>query len=178
MLTSLNWLNSPVDQIDMICRVACSLCYAILRIQFSAEEFTPRTRSTHSHQCSSLLGPLYEHNSTAFGLTRDSILNTSQYFHVTEGLVPDAMHDVLEGSLAFEIKELLKHLISIGVMSIGSLNEAIRMFPFLGSDVLNKPSPISARTLNSADHQLRQNGMYMYHIQFTLQVGPNVLSFK
>ena len=87
-------------------------------LQFSAKEFVPRTRSTHTHQCSSLSGPVYEHNSTLFGLTRDSILNSSQYFHVTKGLVPDAMHDVLEGSLSFEIKELLKHLISDRVISV------------------------------------------------------------
>lgn len=109
-----------------------------------------------------LSGPLYEHNSTAFGLTRDSILNSSQYFHVTEGLIPDAMHDVLEGSLPFEIKELLKHLIADRVISISSLNETIKLFPYLGSDALNKPSPISRQTLWSADHHLRQNGMYIY----------------
>ena len=129
-------------------------------LQFSHKEFVPRNHSTHTHQCSALSGPLYEHNSTAFGLTRDSILNSSQYFHVTEGLVPDAMHDVLEGSLPFEIKELLKHLISDRVISIHSLNETIRLFPYLGSDALNKPSPISSQTLSSADHHLRQNGMY------------------
>ena len=29
----------------------------------------------------------------------DLILTKSRYFHVTEGLVPDTMHDVLEGTL-------------------------------------------------------------------------------
>ena len=128
--------------------------------QFSAKEFAPRTRSTHSHQCSALSGPLYEHNSTAFGLTRDSILNSSQYFHVTEGLVPDAMHDVLEGSLPFEIKELIKHLIANRVITLPSLNEMIKLFPYVGSDASNKPSLISQPSLSSTDHHLRQNGTY------------------
>ena len=49
--------------------------------------------------------------------------------HTYQCLVPDAMHDVLEGSLPFEIKELLKHLISDRVISISSLNETIKLFP-------------------------------------------------
>lgn len=72
--------------------------------------------------------------------------------------MPDAMHDVLEGSLPFEIKELLKHLIADRIITLSSLNEIIRMFPYVGSDASNKPSPISQPTLSSADHHLRQNG--------------------
>ena len=34
----------------------------------------------------------------------DSILHQSNYFHVTKGLVPDIMHDVLEGCLSYVIK--------------------------------------------------------------------------
>ena len=50
-------------------------------------------------------GPLHDHYATTYGVHRDSILNESRYFHVTEGLVPD---DVLEGALEFEVKQLLK----------------------------------------------------------------------
>ena len=64
--------------------------------------------------------------SSQYGINLRSILNQSRYFHVIEGLPGDAMHDVLEGSLLFEIKELLKHLISDRVISINSLNETIR----------------------------------------------------
>ena len=42
---------------------------------------------------------------------RDSILNSSKFFHIVDGLVPDVMHDILEGSLQYEVKELLKHFI-------------------------------------------------------------------
>ena len=66
-----------------------------------SEAFIPRTQETHASQCVSLGGPLHDHFATTFGLHRDSILNTSQYFHVTEGLVPDVMDDVLEGCLPY-----------------------------------------------------------------------------
>ena len=29
-----------------------------------------------------------------------------------DGLVPDVMHDILEGSLQYEVKEILKHFIN------------------------------------------------------------------
>lgn len=29
-----------------------------------------------------------------------------RYFHVTEGLIPDVMHDILEGILPFEVAEV------------------------------------------------------------------------
>ena len=45
------------------------------------------------------------------GIHHDSILNSSQFYHVTEGLPPDIMHDILEGALQYEVKELLKYLI-------------------------------------------------------------------
>ena len=73
------------------------------------------------------------------------------------------MHDVLEGSLAFEIKELLKHLIAQRVITLASLNEVIRLFPYVGSDALNKPSMVGDTTLSSSDHHIRQNGMFIIH---------------
>ena len=48
---------------------------------------------------------------TTYGIVRDSILNQSQFFHVIEGLAPDIMHNVLEGVLQYETKELLIYII-------------------------------------------------------------------
>ena len=45
--------------------------------------------------------------SKLYGINRDSILNKLAYFHVCSGaLLPDVMHDVLEGTLQYEIKSL------------------------------------------------------------------------
>jgi len=41
---------------------------------------------------------------------------------VTEGLVMDIMHDILEGSLMYEAKELLKYLISRGFCTLNHIN--------------------------------------------------------
>jgi hypothetical protein len=47
------------------------------------------------------------------GVNRKSILNNSRYFHVVDGLPGDAMHDILEGVLQYECKEMLKVFIFV-----------------------------------------------------------------
>ena len=95
-----------------------------------------------------------------FGLLRDSILNTSKFFHVTTGLAPDVMHDLLEGCLQYELKELLRHLISEKTISLIKLNDVVQSFPFGYTDIKNKPSIISPAVMSSADHTLKQNGKH------------------
>jgi len=85
----------------------------ILYVQFTTDQFQPRTRATHETQCKLLHGPLHDHNTTTYGLHRNSILNTSKYFLIIDGLAPDIMHDILKGSLQYEVKELLKHFIYV-----------------------------------------------------------------
>ena len=62
---------------------------------------------------------------TTYGIHHDSILNTSRFFHVTEGLPQDIMHDVLEGTLEYEIKELLKYLIDETWPAIEDMNNKL-----------------------------------------------------
>ena len=72
----------------------------------------------------------------------------------------DIMHDVLEGVLQYEVKELLKYLVlSEKRLSIHYINRRLSMFPYGYSDVSNKPSEISLDHLSSSDHKLRQNGI-------------------
>ena len=123
------------------------ICF--LPLKFLSEDFQPRTREIHANQCADLAGPLHNHYATTYGLHRDSVLNTLEYFHVTEGLIPDIMHDCLEGSVQYGVKELLKHLCLVCLPS---------MIQFSHSDVKNQPAPITTATLASADHALRQTG--------------------
>lgn len=107
---------------------------------------------------------MYEYNSTTSGLRCDSVLNKSMYFHVTNGLVPDIMHDVLEGCLAYEIKEFIKYAHSNRYFQLNDLNEMIRSFPYGFTDAKNKPSPFNNSLLTSNDHGLRQNGKLELHV--------------
>ena len=96
---------------------------------------------------------------TTYGISFELVLNSSRFLHVTEGLVMDIIHDILEGVLQYEVKELLKYLVSENICSLELINRKIAMFPYGYSDILNKPSEISREHLSSSDHKLRQNGM-------------------
>ena len=58
-----------------------------------------RTKEIYDAHCASLGGPHHDHIATTFGIARNSILNKLNYFHVVDGLVPDIMHNILEGRL-------------------------------------------------------------------------------
>ena len=134
--------------------MALHLCLLIF-IQFVSTAFQARTRVTHREHCSMLRGTLAAQMATTYGLTRDAILNKSRYFHITEGLSPDCMHDILEGALQYEVKELLKSVTERRLITLQQINSRVALFPYKSCDGVNKPSPIS---LSAADHALRQTG--------------------
>ena len=66
--------------------VGVIMCYVFnLLFQFTAEELTTRTVEMHDQHCRSLEGALRDHMSTAYGVSRNSILNSLKYFHVVGG---------------------------------------------------------------------------------------------
>lgn len=65
--------------------------------------------------------------SREYGINYRPVLNELQYFKVTSGtLIPDVMHDVLEGALQYEAKLLLQQLILVGhYFTLANLNQQI-----------------------------------------------------
>ena len=133
-----------------------------------------RTQEGFAAHCAGLEGPLHDHIATTFGVTRNPILNSCRYFHVVDGLVPDVMHDVLEGSLPLLVKLLLTYYIQERHMfTLADLNRRVASFKY-GSAVKSKPSTIPASSFHSGDTKLRQSGksiidsFLMYSSPFTL----------
>lgn len=76
-------------------------------------------------------GPLQNHIATTYGITNNSILNSSRYFHVVDGLGPDIMHDILE----VQCNSLLHYLIEEKhVLALTTLNERISSFDYGQAD--------------------------------------------
>ena len=125
---------------------------------FFAEEFQPRTKEAHVRHCQNLGGPLHDHVATTYGIHHNSIF---RFYHVTEGLPPDIMHDILEGVLQYEVKELLKYLIKEKCFTLDTLNTRIELFPYVQPEKNNKPIPISSETLKSSHHNLKQTGVFL-----------------
>ena len=133
-------------------------CIRIMFLQFHESEFVLRSQSTHAIHCADLNGPLHDHAATTYGVACDSILNTSAYFHVTDGMIPDIMHDVLEGSLQLHIKWLFKHCIQqMKYFPLDCLNTRIHSFYFGTADATNRPSVFAADVLTSSNNSVKQS---------------------
>ena len=90
------------------------------------------------------------------------------YFHVCDGtMVPDVMHDVLEGLLQYEIKLMLK--VMNNTESYISLNGRLEFLELGHMESKDRPSQISSTTFQSSGNSLKQNGMlqYFYAIETT-----------
>lgn len=121
-----------------------------------------RSRETHANHVADLEGPLHDHIATTYGISEKSILNDSKFFHVVSGLVPDVMHDILEGTLQLTLKCLLHYIIhDMKFLTLVTLNERIASFDYGQADKRNKPSEISASTLASDSYTLKQSGSYV-----------------
>lgn len=74
-------------------------------------------------------------------------------------LVPDIMHDVLEGALQYEAKLILQKFIHEDhFVTLKDINSAIENIDFGHSEGKTRPTPISAKTLSDSDNSLKQNG--------------------
>lgn len=71
------------------------------------------------------------------------------------------MHDLLEGVLQYEVKELLLQLIKVKCLfTLEELNRRVSCFDFGYYNDSNKPSPIGEAKLGSADHSLKLHGKH------------------
>lgn len=97
---------------------------------------------------------------TTYGVNCNSILNKLRYYHVTTGLPPDIMHDVLEGVAVMELRCMLKVMIQeLQLFSLTTLNIRIKQFPYGIPDAANKPLPFPDHTISSAANEtLKQSG--------------------
>ena len=96
-----------------IITLACtqSICY---HIQFLESQFELCSHTKHLGHCAileqdDLSTAEQQHYSTVYGVNRQALLNTLDFFCVASGaLIPDVMHDILEGALPLEVKLMLK----------------------------------------------------------------------
>ena len=130
-------------------------------IQFTEEDFQLRNLSiTLIMQCEALEGAEATRKSVEFGINCKSILTTLHYFDICSGvLVPDVMHDVLEGVLQYETKLLLNHCIfEEEYFTAETLEQLIASYELGFMETANRPTPINSKTLHQKDNSLKQNG--------------------
>lgn len=127
--------------------------------QFRESQFVLRTKAGHNYHCDEV--DRVPANGIIYGINRRSgLCHRSHYFHVIGGLPADTMHDILEGVLQYECKEVLKVFVNEEkYFTLDQLNERIRDFDYGYYNDKNKPSTIALKTLNSETNSLKQKGI-------------------
>ena len=82
-------------------------------------------------------------------------------------LIPDIMHDVLEGVLQYEVKLMLQHMITIeNYFTLDMFNTKLENLELSTAESNNRPTSISLKNINSERNSLKQNGQchFLYAI--------------
>ena len=89
------------------------------------------------------------------------IATLCRYFHVCEGgLIPDVMHDVLEGALAYEAKLMLVQMITKNkYFTLDQLNTRLENMDLGYIEIKDRPTLISDATFTSSSSKLKQQGI-------------------
>ena len=89
-------------------------------------------------------------------------LNELQYFNVCSGaLVPDIMHDVLEGALPLEMKLMLGQLVFVEkLFTVAQFQACLDCLDLGYMEVCDRPTPITDAILRATDSSsFKQAGM-------------------
>ncbi|XP_060064737.1 uncharacterized protein LOC132545086 [Ylistrum balloti] len=74
------------------------------------------------------------------GVKRDSPFNSLQYFHVTRGLPPDCMHDILEGCARYEVPLVLQSLEKDCIVKSTDILSSLQTWKYGMHDSTTKPT--------------------------------------
>lgn len=93
------------------------------------------------------------------------------------GLIADVMHDLLEGTLQYETKLTLKHVITQHYITYKTFANLLEGLELAYMEMDNKPTVIPARVLNSDDKHLGQKGTQQYFMA-TVKNHVNHITYK
>ena len=79
-----------------------------------------------------------------------------------ETLLPDVMHDLLEGTLQFEAKLILHHIIAKKYILYSKFAQVLAGLELGYMEADDKPSEIASATLSSSDKTLGQKGTQIW----------------
>ena len=112
-----------------------------------------------------------DEHSVLYGINRRSILLELKYFDICGGgLIPDIMHDILEGAVAYEAKLIMQHCITKNYLSFTTLSQALESMELGYMEVGNRPSQFTSDVLwSTTKTALGQNGkfqdiVFMYYL--------------
>jgi len=135
------FVESFSPNVKHYCRYCVTSSSDIAAGTIPAYSFEMRSRDNYAQHVVQLENPGM---TVCCGLKSDSPLHKHvQYFHVVDGLPPDACHDLLEGIVPVEISLCLSYFVDHGFISLSFLNTRIKCFPYKDADKVNCPQPVA-----------------------------------
>ena len=114
--------------------------FTSLYLQFTEDQLQLRCLGMYDHQCTLLNGPLYEYDSTTYGINYRSPLNNIPGFHAANNQLPqDIMHVLFEGVVQLELKLMLQEFVRKKYFDLELLNSRIENFTYGKKEQRNKP---------------------------------------
>ena len=138
----------------------CRMCNAdqeSVKKYFDEAKFTLRDMDSYNEQCTTLedvtMARERVHWSKHFGVNRRSILNKIPMFPVTQNLIQDVMHVLLEGVFPFVGALMLKkYIFEKKYFTLEKLNTSVQNFNFSYLDKKNCPPKIEKQHLTVNAH--------------------------
>ena len=89
------------------------------------------------------------------------------HMHIqVETLLPDVMHDLLEGTLQFEAKLILRHVITERYISYPKFARLLAGLELGYMEADNRPLEIASSTISSSEKTLRQKGILVGRVAY------------
>lgn len=140
---------------EYCCRF-CTCTRSELQTLCVADQSKLRTIEHHNQQIEKINDLTKIDFKATTGIDRYCALNDLQYFHMISSMVPDIMHDILEGTAPFLLKHLFEYFISEKVFSEKQINDKIQYF-----DYGRKKSKHIPSTIGLQKRSLGQNATQM-----------------
>jgi hypothetical protein len=157
------------------CRMCCASANE-MKTNFIQSSFVLRDMKTYLDQCTILSdASLSRANKTywskQFGLNKKSVLCGISEFDVTQNLVQDPMHCILEGCLPYALALFLKRIIGdLNIVTLAQINAKIADFPYSYLDK-NTAETIDGKHIKNL--HIKQKASVMLHLAYIL---PFILS--
>lgn len=143
--------------VERMCRFCMATREEIQTKNVSSGFYTLRTKDAHDSQVQEVK---QDPSKVAHcGVKGGCVLGENlKYFHAVDGFPPDILHDFLEGVVPFELHLCIQDLIKKKYISLETLNQAIKEFPYSFSDKTDKPQPVpktfaSKKTFGGNGHE-------------------------
>ena len=153
----------------------CTMTGQQMKDNFFPQNFDLRDWATYKQQCDVLNDSALRRNrgywSKMYGINRKSVLCELTQFPVTQNILQDPMHCLLEGVCGQEIALFLNQIIyDLGLVSLNWVNDRLQNFKYFGRDSGNRPNDIEKVHITMPNMFLKQKASVILTLTYILPI--------